>query len=286
MNNYSVLMSVYRNDNPNFLRESIESIMNQTIRTNDFVIIKDGKLTSELDFIILKFKNMYPDIFNIVELEENVGLGKALSIGIAYCKNEFVARMDADDFSIKDRIEKELNYLENHVDVDLIGTQSYEFNNDVNVPVQYNTFPIEHESIVRYAHSRNPYSHPSVVFKKSKVLEAGNYQDAYLCEDYDLWIRMIQNGSKCANLDEYLFAVRISDDFFKRRGGIKYVSSINNLMKRNMKNGFFTKKDYIKNIAVRSTVYLMPNNLRSFVYTKFLRKGKVINEDKNFAHSS
>lgn len=286
MNNYSVLMSVYRNDNPNFLRESIESIMNQTIQTNDFVIIKDGKLTSELDFIILKFKNMYPDIFNIVELAENVGLGKALSIGIAYCKNEFVARMDADDFSIKDRIEKELNYLENHVDVDLIGTQSYEFNNDVNVPVQYNTFPIEHENIVKYAHSRNPYSHPSVVFKKSKVLEAGNYQDAYLCEDYDLWIRMIQNGSKCANLDEYLFAVRISDDFFKRRGGIKYVSSINNLMKRNMKNGFFTKKDYIKNIAVRSTVYLMPNNLRSFVYTKFLRKGKVINEEKNFAHSS
>lgn len=279
MKNYSVLMSVYKNDNPQFLKESIESILNQTITTNDFVIVKDGKLTSQLDYIIQEYVNIYPEVFNIVELEENVGLGKALSIGIDYCKNEFVARMDADDFSIKNRIEKELEYLEKHIDVDLIGTQSFEFTNDIRSPLQYNTFPVDHESIVKYAHSRNPYSHPSVIFKKSKVLEAGNYQDAYLCEDYDLWIRMIQNGCKCANLNEYLFAVRVSEDFFKRRGGVKYVKSINNLMKRNMKNGFFTKKDYFKNIAVRSTVYLMPNNLRSFVYTKFLRKENISNEN-------
>lgn len=279
MKNYSVLMSVYKNDNPQFLKESIESIINQTITTNDFVIVKDGKLTSQLDYIIQEYVNIYPEVFNIVELEENVGLGKALSIGIDYCKNEFVARMDADDFSIKNRIEKELEYLEKHIDVDLIGTQSFEFTNDIRSPLQYNTFPVDHESIVKYAHSRNPYSHPSVIFKKSKVLEAGNYQDAYLCEDYDLWIRMIQNGCKCANLNEYLFAVRVSEDFFKRRGGVKYVKSINNLMKRNMKNGFFTKKDYFKNIAVRSTVYLMPNNLRSFVYTKFLRKENISNEN-------
>lgn len=279
MKNYSVLMSVYKNDNPQFLKESIESIINQTITTNDFVIVKDGKLTSQLDYIIQEYVNIYPEVFNIVELEENVGLGKALSIGIDYCKNELVARMDADDFSIKNRIEKELEYLEKHIDVDLIGTQSFEFTNDIRSPLQYNTFPVDHESIVKYAHSRNPYSHPSVIFKKSKVLEAGNYQDAYLCEDYDLWIRMIQNGCKCANLNEYLFAVRVSEDFFKRRGGVKYVKSINNLMKRNMKNGFFTKKDYFKNIAVRSTVYLMPNNLRSFVYTKFLRKENISNEN-------
>lgn len=279
MKNYSVLMSVYKNDNPQFLKESIESIINQTITTNDFVIVKDGKLTSQLDYIIQEYVNIYPEVFNIVELEENVGLGKALSIGIDYCQNELVARMDADDFSIKNRIEKELEYLEKHIDVDLIGTQSFEFTNDIRSPLQYNTFPVDHESIVKYAHSRNPYSHPSVIFKKSKVLEAGNYQDAYLCEDYDLWIRMIQNGCKCANLNEYLFAVRVSEDFFKRRGGVKYVKSINNLMKRNMKNGFFTKKDYFKNIAVRSTVYLMPNNLRSFVYTKFLRKENISNEN-------
>lgn len=270
--NYSVLMSTYKKDNPVYLVESIESILNQTIATDDFVIVKDGMLSKELDEVLDKYSREYPNIFNIVELKENVGLGKALSIGIEYCKNELVARMDADDFSFKDRIEKELLFLESNPNVDLVGTQALEFIDDVNKPVCYNTFPVSHSDTVKYAHSRNPYSHPAVIFKKSKVIAAGNYQDAYLCEDYDLWIRMIQSGCICANLDECLFAVRVSEDFFRRRGGIKYVKSINSLMHRNMKNGFFTRRDYFFNIIVRSSVYLMPNSLRSFVYSKFLRK--------------
>jgi len=240
MTNYSVLMSVYKNDNPLYLEESINSILNQTVKTNDFVIVKDGRLTKELDIIINRYsKNK---IFNIISLQENVGLGKALNIGLKECKNELVARMDADDYCFIDRIEKQVNFLEENPHIDIIGTQALEFIDDVNNPVQYNFFPTKHDDIVKYAHSRNPYSHPSVIFKKSKVIKSGNYQDAYLCEDYDLWIRMIQNECKCANLDECLFCVRISDDFFKRRSGFKYVKSINNLMIRNMKNVFLRKK--------------------------------------------
>lgn len=271
MTNYSVLLSVYKNDNPTYFEESIKCILDQTIKTNDFVIVKDGKLTKELDSIIEKYsKNK---VFNIISLNDNVGLGKALNFGLRECKNELVARMDADDYCFKDRIEKQLIFLEKNPHIDIVGTHALEFINDVNNPVQYNCFPTKHEDIVRYAHSRNPYSHPSVIFKKSKVIASGGYQDAYLCEDYDLWIRMIQKGCKCANLDECLFCVRISDDFFKRRSGFKYVKSINNLMIRNMKNGFFTKKDYVKNIIIRSFVYLMPNKLRTFIYSKFLRRG-------------
>ena len=272
MNSYSVLMSVYKNDNPVYFEESIKSILNQTYKTNDFVIIKDGTLTKELENIIKKYSDN--NIFNIVNLEENVGLGKALSIGLKSCKNELIARMDADDYCFEDRIEKQIKFLEKNPEIDLVGTQALEFIDDINNPVQYNNFPTSHEDIVKYAHSRNPYSHPSVIFKKSKVIESGNYQPVYLCEDYDLWIRMIQNGCKCANLKECLMCVRISKDFFKRRSGVKYVKSINNLMIRNMKNNFFTLKDYLKNIVIRSIVYLMPNKLRTFIYSKFLRRGK------------
>ena len=272
---YSVLMAVYKNDNSEYLKVSIDSILNQTIKTNDFVIVKDGKLTEELDKLIDDYIIKFPNIFNIVCLENNVGLGKALSIGIIECKNELVARMDSDDYSSPNRIEKELEFLNNNPEVDLVGTQSFEFINDVRNMVQYNKYPTSHDDIVKYAHSRNPYSHPSVIFKKSKVILSGNYQTTYLCEDYDLWIRMIQNDCICANVDEYLMGVRISDDFFKRRSGIKYVKSINNLMKKNMKNGFFSLKDYIKNMFIRSIVYLAPNNLRSFIYRKFLRKESI-----------
>lgn len=280
---YSVLMCVYKNDNPKYLKESIDSMLNQTVVTNDFVIVKDGKLTNELNSIIDYYKKTNSFI-NVIELYENVGLGKALSIGIKECKNELIARMDADDYSFNTRIEKELNYLKQNPAVDLVGTQAVEFVENINEPIQYNNFPTKHDDIVKYAHSRNPYSHPSVIFKKSKVLAAGNYEQVYLCEDYDLWIRMIQSGCKCANLDECLFGVRISKDFFKRRGGIKYVKSINNLMIRNMKNDFFTLKDYVKNITIRSVVYLMPNSLRTVIYSKFLRREN--NGQQSFARCS
>lgn len=273
-NKYSVLMAVYKNDDSEYLDESINSMIKQTVKPSEFVIVLDGPITDKLNLVITKYIKKYPKIFKIVELSENVGLGKALCEGIKHCKYDLIARMDADDYSFPDRICKELEYLNKYPDVDLIGTQAIEFTDDVNNPLQYNSFPTSHEEIVKYAHSRNPYSHPSVIFKKQAVINAGSYQDAYLCEDYDLWIRMIQNGCICANLDEYLFAVRVSEDFFKRRGGFRYVKSINNLMKKNMKNGFFTKKDYIKNMIVRSSVYLMPNGLRSFIYSKFLRREK------------
>lgn len=272
---YSVLMAVYKNDNPEYLKISIDSMLNQTIKTNDFVIVKDGNLTKDLDKVIDDYTNKFPNIFNVICLEDNVGLGKALSIGIMECKNELVARMDSDDYSFPNRIEKELELLNNNPKIDLVGTESFEFTEDAHKPIQYNKYPTNHDDIVKYAHSRNPYSHPSVIFKKSKVISSGNYQTVHLCEDYDLWIRMIQNGCICANVDEYLIGVRIGNDFFKRRSGLKYVKSINNLMKRNMKNGFFTFKDYIKNMFIRSIVYLMPNNLRSFIYKKFLRKESI-----------
>lgn len=268
--NYSVLMSVYLKDNLLYLKESIESILNQTILTNDFVIVKDGPLTEEMNNVLDDYKNKYSFI-NIISLEKNMGLGKALNEGLKHCKNELVARMDADDYSFKDRIEKQLNYMKKEK-IDLLGTQAIEFIDDINKPVQYNKFPLNHDDIVNYAHKRNPYAHPSVIFNKKAVLKAGGYREAYLCEDYDLWIRMIMSGAKCANLDNYLFAVRVNDDFYKRRGGIKYIKSINNLMIMNMQSSFFTKKDYFKNMIIRTIVYLMPNKLREFFYKTFLRK--------------
>lgn len=268
--NYSVLMSVYLKDDATYLKESIESILHQTILTNDFVIVKDGPVTDEIEAILDNYKRKY-NFINIISLPNNLGLGEALNKGLKYCKNDLVARMDADDYSFEDRIEKQLAYIKKE-NIDLLGTQAIEFINDINNPVQYNNFPLKHNEIIKYAHKRNPYAHPSVLFKKETVIKVGGYNNVYLCEDYDLWIRMMISGAKCANLDDYLFAIRINDKFYQRRGGIKYVKSINNLMLKNMKNGFFTKKDYIKNMIVRTIVYLMPNELRELFYKIFLRR--------------
>ena len=272
MMKYSVLMSVYANDNPLWLKEAIDYMLQQTILTNDFVIVKDGPLTTELEDIIKIYVDSH-NFFKVIELKENVGLGLALKTGVNNCKNEYIARMDADDLSSPDRIEKQLKILNDNPNIDIIGSQVIEFIDNPDNVINHNSFPINHQEIVKYARQRNPFSHSAIVFKKSSVLKAGNYKYAFLCEDYDLWIRMILTGANCANSSEILHYVRINNDFYKRRGGLKYIKSINNLMSEYRKKNFFTTSDYIKNIIIRSIVYLMPNQLRSFVYSKFLRKG-------------
>lgn len=272
--NYSVLMGVYYKENPKWLKQSIQSMLSQTIVTNDFVIIKDGKLTKELDEIISEYCKQYPDIFNIVELAKNQGLGPALAIGIKECKNELIARMDSDDISIKDRCEKQLNFFKENPDMDIVGSNIAEFIENIDNIQAYRILPEHDNEIKQYAKRRNPFGHPSIMFKKSKVLEAGNYRSYYLCEDYDMWIRMIQKDAHCYNIQEILVYMRIGEDFYKRRGGIKYLKSILKFKKEQYKNGFYSKKDYIISSGSHIFMCLMPNNIREILYKKILRRNK------------
>jgi len=269
---YSVLMSIYYKENPKWLEESINSIMNQTIMTDDFVIVKDGELTKELNEVISEYCKKYPDIFHIVDLKKNIGLGRALAIGLKKCKNELVARMDSDDISTKERCEKQINKFKTNPELDIIGSNIAEFIDNVNNIQAYRILPQGDKEIKEFARRRNPFGHPSIMFKKSKVIEAGNYRDYYLCEDYDLWTRMIQNGAKSYNFQEILVFMRIGQDFYKRRGGIKYLKAILKFKKEQHKKGFYTTKDYIISCGVHIIVCLMPNFMRELFYKKILRK--------------
>lgn len=272
LQNYSVLMSVYYKEKPEWIRQSIESMLNQTIITNDFIIIKDGKLTNELDDVISEYYEKYPDIFHIIELENNVGLGTALAIGVEECKNELIARMDSDDISIKDRCERQLEKFREQPELDVIGSNIAEFIDDINNVQAYRILPQTDEEIKKFARRRNPFGHPSVMLKKSKVLEAGNYRSCYLVEDYDMWVRMIENGANCYNFEEILVFMRISEDFYKRRGGIKYLNSILKFKKEQFNNGFYSKKDFIVSSFAHIVMCLMPNKMRDLLYRKVLRK--------------
>lgn len=270
--NYSVLMSVYYKENPEWFNDSIQSILEQTVKTNDFVIVKDGELTEKLENVISEYCKKYPEIFNIVTLKENKGLGPALAIGIKHCKNNLVARMDSDDISVKDRCEKQLKQFEKYSELDIVGSNIAEFINTIDNVKAYRILPEKDEEIKKYAKRRNPFGHPSIMFKKSKVIEAGNYRAYYLCEDYDMWIRMIEKGAKCYNFQEVLVYMRINEDFYKRRGGIKYLKSILKFKKEQYKKGFFTWKDFIFSSGASIFTCILPNEMRELVYKKILRK--------------
>ena len=264
-------MSVYYKDNKDWLIESIESILNQTIKTNDFVIVKDGKLNDELNFVISEYCKKYSDIFNIIELSTNVGLGPALAIGIEKCKNEFIARMDSDDISRKDRIEKELEIMQEN-NLDMVGSNIAEFTDNINNIRAYRILPENNDEIIKFAKKRNPFGHPSMLLRKSKILEAGNYRTYYLCEDYDMWVRMFMVNAKAYNIQENLVYMRISDDFYKRRGGIKYLESILKFKTEQFKNGFYSLKDYAISSCASIVTCLIPNGMRELIYKNFLRK--------------
>lgn len=270
--NYSVLMSIYHKEKPEFFKESIESMLKQSVKTNDFVIVCDGPLTKELDDIIKNFVKKNKNVFNIVRLEKNMGLGLALNKGILACKNEYIARMDTDDIAASNRIEKQLEFLINHKDIDMIGCSALEFQDNIDNIIDKAVFPLTDDEIKKYAKSRNPFCHPSVMFKKSKVIEAGNYESFHLVEDFDLWVRMILNGCKFANLSESYLYWRVGQDFYKRRSGLKYAKSILRFLKKQYKRGFLNRKEYYKACIIRTIVYLMPNKLRELIYKNVLRK--------------
>ena len=269
---YSVLMSVYYKENPEWLKYSIESMLNQTIFPDEFVLVEDGPLTEELDSIIEKFVSEYPKLFKIVKIEKNVGLGPALELGVAKCSNEFIARMDSDDYSKYNRIEKQFEVYEKYPELGMVGTNVDEFEDNIDNVNCKVILPETHEEIYKFSKKRCPFRHPTLLYKKSAVLKAGNYRKFYLCEDYDLYVRMLSTGCKCYNIQEPLVCMRIGSDFYKRRGGWKYMKTILKFKNQQLKNGYFTFGDYLKSTIPHIIVCLLPNKMRDCIYRNLLRK--------------
>ena len=269
--NYSVLMSVYYKEHPDYLRQSMQSIYDQTVPTDDFVLVCDGPLTPELDAVISGMQQQFGSRLHVCRLSKNGGLGKALNFGIGQCKNDLVARMDSDDVSRPDRCQRQLAIFQNHPEYSLVSGIVEEFSDTItNVSVR-RIVPEHQDDIITFAKKRNPFNHPCIMYKKSDVEAAGGYQDFYLLEDYYLWIRMLQNGFIGYNLQEPLLWMRAGNDMYKRRGGWKYVQSQHNLFKYMAQTGFITGRQYQVQSVVRLIGAVVPNWLRAFLFKKILR---------------
>lgn len=270
---YSVLMSVYSKESPKFLYEALNSMVAQTAPPEQIVLVEDGQLTDDLIQAINEFDTRHPDLLTIVSYPENRGLGYALAQGLPACHNEIVARMDSDDYAFPERMEKQLQIMQEH-GLDMVGSQIIEFVESPEYPVALSDLPTDFEVIKAYSKKRNPFRHPSMVFKKSKALGVGNYSSDFLYfEDWDLFNRMLADGCKAENVNEPLVAMRVSDDFYARRGGPKYLPYIWRFKSAQLKNGYFTLPQFLVSTVPHVMVCLVPNSVRSFIYTHLLRKG-------------
>lgn len=267
-NNYSVLMSVYFKERASFLEQSVLSVMNQTIKPNDFVLVCDGPLNRELDSVIEKLQKQYPCI-NVLKLKENKGLGEALSIGIVHTKNDIVMRMDSDDICCPDRAETQLPLMEKY---DLVGGFVSEFEGEPTNIIGYRKTPENFEEIKKFSKKRNPFNHPTTMFKKNIVLKAGNYKTLLYFEDYYLWVRMLEVTDKVYNVQRVLVNMRSGREMRARRSNKTARKSIRQLRKLMYDSRMISWFSYIWFSLVYVTFMLLPLKTKQILYSKMLRK--------------
>ena len=271
MEQYSVLMSVYHKEKAEFLKQSMESIWNQTYPTDNFVLVCDGVLTKELQQVIARQKQKYQDKLEVLKLPESVGLGKALNYGMGHCKHNIVARMDSDDISKPKRMEMQLKAMEERRVV-IVGSAVEEFTDTTLHVTAVRKMPENSEEIKRFAAKRNPFNHPVVMYQKDAVEAVGGYLDCPFFEDYYLWGRMLKAGYQGYNIPESLLYMRAGQDMYQRRGGVRYAKLAISFRWKLHKMGISGWKDFLISAGGQLMVCLIPNTLRTRFYKKFLRK--------------
>ncbi|WP_165157710.1 glycosyltransferase [Parabacteroides sp. ZJ-118] len=271
---FSVVMSVYRNDKPEFVRRAVESVTTgQTRKPNEVVLVVDGLVPEALEVLVRDYEQVTNSIFKVIWLPKNKGLGNALRVGVEAASNEIIARMDSDDVSASDRFEKQISYMEEHPECDLVGGQISEFIDEESNIVGKRIVPCEHDKILMWLKGRCPFNHMSVTMLRSRVLGVGNYMDWHFNEDYYLWIRMAEAGCRFANLPDTLVNVRVGADMYRRRGGWKYFKSEKGIQDYMLRHRIISLPHYCYNVLGRFAVQVaMPNRLRGFIFQKLFRK--------------
>lgn len=269
---FSVAISVYKSDDPEFFDRALFSITEmQTIKPDEIVLVVDGPVCEELNRVIEKYEQLY-SIFHIIRLEKNGGLGNALKIAVENSKHDLIARMDSDDVSLPTRFEQQLKYFEEHPEVDIVGGDITEFIGDESNIVGKRVVPKSNEEIREYMRRRCAFNHMSVMYKRNAVQGAGGYQDWFCNEDYYLWIRMWLNHVVFANTGSVLVNVRVGEEMYQRRGGWKYFKSEAELQRFMLKKGVISAPRYLVNVSERLILQvLVPNKVRGFLFRKLAR---------------
>lgn len=271
---YSVLMSVYKNDDADFLKIALESIYDkQTRKPDEVVIVFDGPLKDPLYHVLDEFQKGREDVVKYYPQEINRGLGEALRIGSDLCTGDYILRMDSDDISSPDRFDKQIAFVEAHPEIDVVGTDIAEFNKDPFIEeMRTRVCPANHDDIVRMCKKRNPMNHVTTCIKKTALMKAGGYQTLLLLEDYLLWINMICAGCKLANINESLVYVRVGNGFNSKRGSKERIRGWRNLQDIMVEHNMISRLEAMLNMLYINLFVRTPVRLKKILYSLLLRK--------------
>ncbi len=268
----SVLMSLYINEKTEYAKACFDSLLSQTYLPNEWVIVEDGPLTVEMYSLLDEYQNRYPSLIKRIPLRQNQGLGLALREGIRHCSNELIARMDTDDIARNDRFEKQFIEFQKDPLLDICGSQIKEFIGTPDNVVSMRLVPTTDAEIKKFQKYRTAFNHVTVMYKKSTVLKAGNYEHAPSMEDALLWAKMFIAGAKSLNINEALVYVRVGNDMYSRRTGINYIRNYMKGREQIYKVGYISYFEFIVSVIIRCIFALLPISITKIVYQKMLRK--------------
>jgi len=267
---FSVLISVYSKENPQYLNEALCSIWDcQTRKPGQVVLVKDGTLTEELDICINTWGNKLGEILTVIELEKNSGLAIALNAGLQECRYELVARMDADDVSLPIRFEKQVAFMEENPDIVASSAVLEEWDDDFSKCIGIRTVPLGLDEVKVFAKYRNPLSHPVTIFRKSVIMLVGGYPALRTSQDYALWSLLLTKKNKLVNLQDVLHKQRAGNGLLDRRG-FRYFKGELKLLKYQHAIAFLNDFEYMRNVFIRFTVRVFPGFIKNILY-KYLR---------------
>ena len=268
---FSILISVYYQEFPEYLDVALKSIVTQSLCPAEIVLVKDGKLTYELDMVIDKYDREYKNLFKIIPLKQNIGLGDALNEGLKHCNFDIIARMDTDDICAPDRFKIQMQFLKEHPEITAVGGYLEEFSESPGDLKRIKRVPLNFQQIKHYARKRNPLNHPTVMFRKKDIQSVGGYERMLYFEDYYLWLKLLSAGYKLANIDKVLLYFRIGNDMIGRRHGYNYAFHEFHFAQSAKKAKLFSNSDLIRFVGTRFPIRLISKSLLSTIY-KIVRK--------------
>lgn len=271
---FSVSMCVYGGDNAEWFDAALESVINQTIKPSEIVLVVDGSIPQAIYDVIHKYEKRLQGklTYKVIYFDKNRGHGIARRTSVLNCSNEFIALMDADDICLPSRFEQEINVMRS-TNADIVGSDIAEFVGDESNILCRRCVPVTDKAIKAYMKKRCPFNQMTVLFKKTVYENAGAYIDWYCNEDYYLWIRMALSGARFANTGNVLVHVRVGDDMYQRRGGIKYFRSEKKLQKLMLDKRIISFPRYMINVTERAIIQvLMPNKMRSLIFQRIARR--------------
>lgn len=270
---YSVLMSVYKGENTDYFRASMDSLCAQTYPADQIVLVCDGPLGNELDSVIDSYRDKLSGVLDVIKLPENKGTAYCANEGLKACRNEYIMKMDSDDVCNEKRAEKQMTYLTEKPYIDILGSYIEEFKSADNTAIGVRQTPTTHEEIMKFAKRRAPFNNQTLVYKKEYAEKIGGYSsDLIRCEDYDFMVRMLMSGAKSANIPEVLVRYRVDKNNLRRRRNWKNTKSFFAVRKKIYKMGFSGFWDYVLPCAGQLMLFITPSCITGLIYKIMLRK--------------